>query len=279
MRRPSTHLSRLLRVRASNGRVIASQGRGRHRGRHQPPDAHRRRRRRRRRGSAHDGAGGAGGCFRGGGGGGCGGVLLPLEEAELASSISPVLSEPQLDGLLLALTKHLMRAAIRGTQRPSEATQLALRGHQRPLSWQSEAVRGHQWPSEALRGHQRPLSWHSEAIRGHQSAVSGTLSCAIAAARAWRSVSSNGAPADAPVVVVGRRTESSIVQPSPGVRAGSGISPAREEGRRGEHLHGAGSPGGTRGRWHLACDRAPLHLGHRMRLGDQEQSDAIWSNP
>ena len=147
-----------------------------------------------------------------------------------------------------------MRAAIRGTQRPSEATQLALRGHQRPLSWQSEA------------------------IRGHQSAVSGTLSCAIAAARAWRSVSSNGAPADAPVVVVGRRTESSIVQPSPGVRAGSGISPAREEGRRGEHLHGAGSPGGTRGRWHLACDRAPLHLGHRMRSGDQEQFDAIRSH-
>ena len=204
MRRPSTHLSRLLRIRTSNGRVIASQGRGRHRGRHQPPDAHRRRRRRRRRGSAHDGAGGAGGCFRGGGGCGCGGVLLPLEEAELASSISPVLSEPQLDGLLLALTKHLMRAAIRGTQRPSEATQLALRGHQ------------------------RPLSWHSEAVRGHQSAVSGTLSCGIAAARAWRSVSSNGAPADAPVVVVGRRTESSIVQPSPGVRAGSGISPATE---------------------------------------------------
>ena len=149
MRRPSTHLSRLLRVRASNGRVIASQGRGRHRGRHQPPDAHRRRRRRRRRGSAHDGAGGAGGCFRGGGGGGCRGVLLPLEEAELASSISPVLSEPQLDGLLLALTKHLMRAAIRGTQRPSEATQLALRGHQRP----SVAIRGTQRPSERCLGH------------------------------------------------------------------------------------------------------------------------------
>ena len=84
----------------------------------------------------------------------------------------------QLDGLLLALTKHLMRAAIRGTQRPSEATQLALRGHQRPLSWHSEAIRGHQrplsWPSEAIRGHSVGNRMPSEAIRGHQRPLSGT---------------------------------------------------------------------------------------------------------